>query len=133
LVVLGPGVAPPPPPPNAVTITALSPSSGPALAGVFITGTNFTGATSVTFNSVPAVFRVASPTVITTDVPAGATTGSVVVTTPAGTAVSSTAFTVTPPPPPAAPPTITAVIPPSGPVGATRSEEHTSELQSRGH
>jgi hypothetical protein len=49
--------APPPPPPPAVPVlTALSPTSGPAAGGtsVTLTGPGFTGATAVTFSSIPA-------------------------------------------------------------------------------
>ena len=52
-----------------------------------ITGTSFTGATSVTFNGVAATsFTVVDATTISATVPGGVATGSVsvVVTTPAG-------------------------------------------------
>jgi uncharacterized repeat protein (TIGR03803 family) len=62
-----------------------------------ILGQGFTGATSVTFNGVPAAsFAVASDTYITGVVPSGATTGSVVVTTPGGTLTSNVNFRVSP-------------------------------------
>jgi hypothetical protein len=62
-----------------------------------ILGQGFTGATSVTFNGVPATsFAVASDTYITAVVPSGATTGSVVVTTPGGTLTSNVNFRVSP-------------------------------------
>jgi hypothetical protein len=64
---------------------------------VTITGTNFTGATSVTFNGTSATFTVNSATKITATVPTGATTGKITVTTPSGTATSATDFTVTGP------------------------------------
>jgi len=62
---------------------------------VTITGTNFTGATSVKFNGVAATFTVNSATQITATVPAGATTGKIEVVTPSGTVTSTTDFTVT--------------------------------------
>jgi IPT/TIG domain len=78
------------------TITSFSPTSGPVGTSVTITGTNFTGATSVTFNNVSATaFTVNSATKITATVPTGATTGLIRVTTPGGTATSTTNFTVT--------------------------------------
>src|SRR5205807_1127777 len=80
--------------PSAPTITSFTPTSGPIGAGVTISGTNFTGATAVTFNGVSAGFTVASATTIQATVPNGATTGSIGVTTAAGTATSTTVFTV---------------------------------------
>src|SRR4029450_4176338 len=80
---------------SAPTITSFSPTSGPVGATVTINGTNFTGATSVKFNGVSATFIVNSATKITATVPTGATTGTVSVTTPGGTATSTSDFTVT--------------------------------------
>jgi hypothetical protein len=71
------------------------PGSGPAGTIVKILGTNFTGATVVKFNGVIATFTVNSATKITATVPAGATTGKIIVKTPAGNATSLTKFTVT--------------------------------------
>ena len=76
------------------TITSFTPTSGPPGTIVVITGTDLTGATSVTFDNVSATFTVNSATRITATVPAGATTGKIVVTTPAGTATSAADFTV---------------------------------------
>jgi uncharacterized repeat protein (TIGR03803 family) len=61
------------------TFVETLPTSGAVGAAVSILGTNLTGATNVTFNGTPATFRVDSSTEITTTVPAGATTGKVVV------------------------------------------------------
>ena len=71
------------------------PASGKVGAAVKILGTNLTGATSVNFNGMPAVFKVASRTLITTVIPEGATTGEVKVKTPRGTLKSNVAFRVT--------------------------------------
>jgi hypothetical protein len=65
-------------------------------APIIITGTNFTGATSVTINGVAASFTVNSTTQITVTVPATATPGLIVITTPGGTVQSVTNFTVAP-------------------------------------
>jgi uncharacterized repeat protein (TIGR03803 family) len=72
------------------------PTSGAVGTTVNILGTNLTGATGVTFNGTPAVFTVASKTLITTTVPAGATTGTVQVVTPNGKGLSNLPFTVLP-------------------------------------
>ena len=60
-----------------------------------ILGQRLTGATSVTFNGIPATsFRVVSDTYVTAVVPSGATTGPVVVTTPSGTLTSNVSFRI---------------------------------------
>ncbi len=78
------------------TIAEFSPAKGPVGTNVVITGTNFGGPMSVTFNLALADFTVDSPTQITATVPAGATTGPIVVTTSAGTATSASAYIVAP-------------------------------------
>jgi uncharacterized repeat protein (TIGR03803 family) len=70
------------------------PTSGKVKAAVKILGTGLTGATSVTFNGTAATFKVASSSEITTNVPAGATTGVVKVVTAGGTLISNTVFQV---------------------------------------
>ncbi len=75
------------------TVTSLSPSSGTTAGGnvITITGTGFTGATSVRFGTVSTThFTVKSSTKITVTVPAQkAGTHDVNVTTPAGRSVSN--------------------------------------------
>ena len=69
-------------------VTAVSPSSGPTDGGtsVVITGTNFTGATAVTFGGTAAGYVVDSATQITATAPAHAAgMADVLVTTPEGT------------------------------------------------
>jgi hypothetical protein len=84
-----------PPPAGSPTITSFSPISGAAGSSVTITGTNFTGATSVEFGGIASKsVTVDSSTQITAVVPAGAVTGPIGVGAPSGTAVSSTNFTV---------------------------------------
>ena len=61
---------------------------------VIILGNGLTGSTGVTFNGTSATFTVVSDTEITTTVPTGATTGTVTVTTPAGTLNSNPVFQV---------------------------------------
>lgn len=79
----------------APTISSFSPTSGPVGTNVSITGSNFTFASAVKFNGTSASFAVNSGTSITATVPAGATTGTISVTTPGGTGTSSSSFTVT--------------------------------------
>jgi gliding motility-associated-like protein len=76
------------------TITSFTPTSGIAGTTVTITGTNFTGATSVTFGGSAATsFNVVSSTSITAVV-GTSTSGKISITTPAGSATSSTDFTI---------------------------------------
>jgi hypothetical protein len=76
-------------------ITSLTPSQGPVGAKVSILGTNLDGTSSVKFNGVTAAITARSATSITTNVPIGATTGPIMVISPAGAMVVTTAFTVT--------------------------------------
>jgi len=80
---------------NPPTITSFSPTSGAVGASVTISGTNFTGATSVKFNGQSASFSVTNSTTISASVPNCSSTGTISVTTPNGTATSSATFTVT--------------------------------------
>ena len=80
--------------------TSLFPSSGPAATSVTITGLNFgssQASSSVTFNGTAATPTNWSPTSIVVPVPAGATTGNVIVTV-AGVASNAIPFTVFPQP-----------------------------------
>jgi uncharacterized repeat protein (TIGR03803 family) len=70
-------------------------ASGQAGSTAEILGQGFNGTSSVTFNGVPASsFTVVSATYLTAVVPAGATSGPVVVTTPAAVLNSNTNFTI---------------------------------------
>ena len=88
-------VTPPPPPPPIVS--GFSPTQGAVGTQVTISGSNFTGANAVTFNTTSTTtFTVNNDNSITMNVPSGATTGLVSVTTPlGGTGSSTTKFTVT--------------------------------------
>src|SRR5207237_654674 len=80
---------------NGPAITSFTPTSGPMGASVTISGTNFTGATAVTFNGLSdESFTLISATSIQATVPKGATTGPLSVTTPGGTENSTSALTV---------------------------------------
>ena len=76
-------------------ISGFTPASGKAGTTVTIAGQNLSGATKVAFNQTKASIVSDTATKIVTKVPAGATTGRISVTTPAGTATSSATFTVT--------------------------------------
>src|SRR5207302_118094 len=100
-------------PPN---ITSLNPTSGGVLNYVTISGANFgssRGSSTVTFNGIPdnPNFSSWNSVAITTLVPAGGTTGNVVVTV-GGQPSNRVLFTVTKPTP-----SITSLNPASGLVG----------------
>jgi hypothetical protein len=96
-------------------ITALSPTSGTVGSAITITGKYFgpsQGSSVVSFNGVPATAYTSwSNTTIKCIVPAGASTGFVVVTTTVGGASNGKTFTVKPP-------LITSLSPTSGTVGS---------------
>ncbi|MDB5267684.1 MAG: hypothetical protein JWP58_724 [Hymenobacter sp.] len=102
---------------NAVpTITNIAPVSGQTGTPVTITGTNFTNARAVTLNGAAiTAFTVVSATSLTFNVPTGATSGTITVTTPLGTATSTGTFTVLPDNPA---PTISSLSPSSVTAGA---------------
>jgi uncharacterized delta-60 repeat protein len=79
----------------APTLVSFAPASGLVGTSVTVTGTNLTGASSLTLNGVAVSgFTVVDATTLTFVVPTGATSGLVAVTTPGGTATSTVAFTV---------------------------------------
>jgi hypothetical protein len=80
----------------APTLTSVSPPSGLPDAPVVLAGSGFSGASSVRFNGVPAVFFVINDAQVTAYVPVTATTGPVEVQAPGGTVTSAVAFTVVP-------------------------------------
>ena len=92
-------------------ISSFSPTSSGVGGTVTITGSAFTGTSSVSFNGVIATYAVVSDTQLTVTVPAGATTGKISVTNADGSTTSTGSFTVIPPP------TITSFTPAVGPVG----------------
>jgi hypothetical protein len=96
-------------------IASLNPTTGPVGTSITITGSNFgatQGTSTVKFNGTTATPSSWTATSIMVPVPAGATTGSVVVTV-AGVAGNGVIFTVLPTP------TISNLNPTSGPVGAS--------------
>lgn len=98
----------------APTVTTLTPATGAVGTSVVIAGTNFRaaqGTSRVTFNGVTSTPTVWSDTSITAPVPAGATSGPVVVTV-GGQASNGVTFTVTPAP------SISSLAPNSGAIGS---------------
>lgn len=76
------------------TITSISPTSGLVGTVVTVNGTNFTTVTNVTLNGLNVTFSINSSTQLIFIVPTGATSGTVSVINPDGTANGPT-FTVT--------------------------------------
>jgi uncharacterized repeat protein (TIGR03803 family) len=74
----------------------VQPASGEVGAAVEILGSDLTGATEVAFNGTAAIFKTVSKYLITTTVPAGASTGEVQVVTPGGILASNVVFRVLP-------------------------------------
>lgn len=76
------------------TITSFSPTTGGAGASVTITGSGFSGATTVRFNGVSASFTITDHAHINATVPAGASTGTIQVFVPSSGATSASNFNV---------------------------------------
>lgn len=86
---------------DAPIITSFTPNIGTAGTSVNISGSNFDSTPSgnrVAFNGTRSVVTAATATSLTTSVPAGARSGRISNTSPAGTGVSSDHFFVPPPP-----------------------------------
>ena len=99
----------------APVIQLITPQSGPVGTVVAIVGSGFgasQGTSTVMFNGTPVTWVSWSATSLQVQVPAGATSGNVVVTV-SGKTSNTKSFTVTPPP------IISSLSPTSGPVGAT--------------
>lgn len=80
-----------------VSVLEFSPNSGPVGSTVTIMGTGFStiaAQNTVKFNGVAAAVQLATSTQVVVKVPANATTGSIAVSTPAGSATSASPFTV---------------------------------------
>jgi hypothetical protein len=95
------------------TISAVTPTSGPAGTTVDIQGSGFTRPSTVRFNGTDASYTVDSDSEVHATVPAGATTGPISITVPSGVATSPSPFTVIPPP------ALSTFTPSSGPAGTT--------------
>ncbi|WP_317191342.1 choice-of-anchor D domain-containing protein [Hymenobacter guriensis] len=84
------------------TISSFTPDNGAPGVGVVISGTFFTDVISVKFNGTTvasSAYTVDNAGQITANVPTGASTGTISVTTPGGTATSTETFTVNNPVP----------------------------------
>lgn len=95
--------------------TPFTPTSGIVGDTITVTGTNLATTTGVTVNGIAASFTAVSSTTLTLVIPAGASTGKIGITTPAGTVLSGSNLTVTVP----AAPTITSFTPTTGAIGTT--------------
>ena len=94
------------------TLTGFSPFTGRAGTNVLISGSNFTGATGVSFGGVFSTnFTVLNNTNIKASVPTGAASGNVRVNVPGASALSTSNFVVKP--------TITGFSPAFGPPGTS--------------
>lgn len=103
-------------PASASTITSFSPTCGVAGTVVTITGVGFTGMSDVLFNGTSSLGEAfVSDAQVTATVPAGATTGTIVVETPAVDTASTANFI----PAAAGVPTITSFAPTSGSIGSS--------------
>ena len=96
---------------NLPNISYFVPTTGKTGDKVTLVGSAFTGTTVVKFNNMSAVFTASSDQNITTNVPAGATSGVFTVTNQNGSKTSTQVFTVKPAP------GIISINPASGPVG----------------
>lgn len=76
------------------SISSFAPKKAPVGKKVTITGTNLAGATQVTFGGIDAAITSDSADSLTAQVPLGAKSGVISVTTPGGTAISRAKFKV---------------------------------------
>jgi sugar lactone lactonase YvrE len=80
---------------NQPLITAMNPTSGNTGALVTVSGANLTGATAVTLNGLPVTNpQVLNDQTLTFQIPPGATTGPVQITTPQGSVTATTPLTI---------------------------------------
>ncbi len=108
-----------------LSLMTITPGSGAVHSPVTIYGTGFSATASqdtVKFNGTVAKISAATANSITTEVPSGAATGPIALTTPAGTVVSRNPFVVTP----NEAPTISSFSPPIAAPGAALSISGTN-------
>jgi len=75
-------------------IVNFAPTSGAAGTKVLLQGQHFVGTTAVSFDGVPAMFKVLTVNYISVTVPSGARTGKIAVTNAGGTTTSTKAFEI---------------------------------------
>ena len=75
------------------SFTSYSPTSGSPTANITFTGTGFGAVSGVSFNGTPATFTLTNNTTLVAQVPAGATSGPLSITTGCGTITASGTFT----------------------------------------
>jgi hypothetical protein len=92
-------------------ITSFTPIAGSPGTVVTITGTNFTGATSVKFAGAAAAFTIVNGTTITATVPSTASTGPISIANAEGVGTSAALFHL--------PPVLSSFAPSAGPSGAS--------------
>lgn len=107
-------------------VTGFSPATAAEGATIAIAGRNFANVSSVTFNGAAAAHTVTSLDSLTATVPAGATSGAIVVTTAQGVATSASSFTVE-----LSPVLISQIYGGGGQNGATLNSDYV-ELRNRG-
>ncbi len=98
---------------GAPAISALNPNQGGIGTTITISGLNLNSPSQVLLGGVPLNFTAVNSSTITATVPANATTGFVVISTPGGTAISPNQFVVLPTP------SIASFTPTQGRIGAT--------------
>jgi len=113
-----PSIPSAPVPTGAPSVSSFSPASAAVGAMVTINGSNFTPGSAVKFNGIAsASVNKVSSSVLQATVPAGATSGKIVVITTGGSATSGSDFTITSTPQTGVP-TIASFAPQSGSVGS---------------
>jgi hypothetical protein len=76
------------------SFTSFSPTSGSPTANITFTGTGFGAVSGVSFNGTPATFTLTNGTTLVAQVPAGATSGQLSITTSCGTIAATGTFTM---------------------------------------
>jgi uncharacterized repeat protein (TIGR03803 family) len=76
------------------TIVNFAPASGAAGTKVLLQGQHFVGTTAVSFDGMPATFRVLTVNYIRVTVPSGARTGKIAITNAGGTTTSTQSFEI---------------------------------------
>jgi uncharacterized repeat protein (TIGR03803 family) len=81
-------------PPPSPALVNFAPATGAAGTTVLLQGQHFVGTTAVSFNGVPAAFKVLTVNYISVTVPTGAKTGKITITNAGGTTTSAKSFKI---------------------------------------